>query len=709
MAFGFGSLSLILLTAAPAAAAPGVWGAGQYPYLDGVVCAQAGGRSAPLASWDFGTETPAFLTQVVTSTGIQDSAVLPFPSSGAQETSPVTPGQDGFTSAADIATYANLILKYGATSTAQVADVAAALQVKGAGVAADCAKDPAPLITAAAAGAGPYSVTLATPAPTVLGKANTLVATVRGGTGKPVPGLTVSFASPDTPVSAASVVTAADGTAKTQFTVPAGLSTSKFSFSASVSAVIGLDQVTVTASPTFSNPTGTSATAVYLAPPVTTTATTTVSVDLTAAPVLLPTTSVQGIALGAPFTPGSTVTGMRGHSGQATLTIYGPEPLNSAADCTSAAFGPATPIAAATNAIPVSGDQRIAGTAWTPDRAGCYYVAATVATTDASPNVTVNSGFGIAAARVTVLPAILALTIAHPIAGAGVLSATAVPDHVGAAQGVIAATLLGPLTPAADGSCAALNWAKAPHTAATSTPMNGAKAVAITSAPVTKGGCYRWTPQLQLTVPGAGTVAVPVTSAATTVLILTPTVTVTVDQIWAATPDPVGVQVTTLGTYAQAAHVVIGMRFVPTPPQGCHYADFRNAVTLAPGPAVAVGATANVVVAKTGPTMQPGCYSPVPTLTMDDFPTITAVGEVGIQSNTIGAGVPLTAAGPQLGGVPTSGIGSRALITLIVTLLIEAGLIGALGYWVYARRSTAGAQPSASLSAVLGAPRPTVD
>ncbi|MEO6884928.1 MAG: hypothetical protein ABI232_01395 [Jatrophihabitantaceae bacterium] len=708
MAVVLGLLALLALDSVPATAAPGTWGAGQYTYLDGVVCDQADGSTAPLASWDFGTGAPAFLTEMVTSNGLQDSAALPVPSAGAQYTNAVAPGQDGFTSAADIATYAKLIAKYGASDTARVVDVAAALQLKATGATADCATNPAALIGAAADGAGPYTVRLTTTVPAVLGKVDTLVATVRGGTGRPVAGLTVGFAGVDTPVSNASAVTAADGTAKTQFTVPAGISTSKFSFSASVSAVIGLDEVTVAVSPSFTNPSGTAATAVTLAAPVTTSAMTTVSVDPTASPVLQPSASVRGVALGVPFTPGATVTGMRGHSGQATLTIYGPVPLDTAAYCTAASFGASTPVAASTNAIPVAGDQTIVGLPWTPEKAGCYYVGASIATTDATPNVTVNSGFGIQTAKVTVVPTTLALTVANPIAGLGALAASVAPAHVGTAKGVISARLLGPLPPPTDGTCSALTWTKAPHSTAVATAqLNGVKAVTITSTPVTKGGCYEWAPQLQFDVPGAGTVTVPATSSAAAVLVLTPSVTMTSDQIWAATPNPVSAHVTVFGTYGQAAHVVIAMRYVPTPAQGCSFADFRHAATVAAGPSFAVAAAGEVVVAQTGPTTQPGCYSPVPTLTVDNFPTITATGKVGVASNTIGAGVPLSADGPQIGNVPQSGIGTRALITLIVIVLLELALVGALGYWVYLNRG-AGAAPNTSIASVLGAPRPSM-
>src|SRR5215475_278039 len=105
--FMVGAVCLVVamqwLAAAPARGAGGVWGAGGYPYVDGLVCNESG-LTSPLASWDFGTGGPAFLTTPVRSNGQQDNAVPPFASLGRQTTASVTPGRDGFASAADIAT-----------------------------------------------------------------------------------------------------------------------------------------------------------------------------------------------------------------------------------------------------------------------------------------------------------------------------------------------------------------------------------------------------------------------------------------------------------------------------------------------------------------------------------------------------------------------------------------------------------------------------
>jgi hypothetical protein len=106
------------------AAVPGTWGANAYTYLDGTVCDSADG-SSPLASWDFDTGAAAFLVEPVTSSGSTDSAALPFPTAGTQSTSTISPGQFGFNSETDIASYATLVSEK--LSTTEVAEVATTL------------------------------------------------------------------------------------------------------------------------------------------------------------------------------------------------------------------------------------------------------------------------------------------------------------------------------------------------------------------------------------------------------------------------------------------------------------------------------------------------------------------------------------------------------------------------------------------------------
>ncbi len=119
MIVGAGSLAF----AQPVSASAGTWGAGQYPYNAGVVCT-SGTTTSPLATYDFGSGySPAALTSVVTSTGTTDSAALPYPTSGPQTTVAVAPGMLGFSSPADIGTYAELLNMFGTSDAAEVARI----------------------------------------------------------------------------------------------------------------------------------------------------------------------------------------------------------------------------------------------------------------------------------------------------------------------------------------------------------------------------------------------------------------------------------------------------------------------------------------------------------------------------------------------------------------------------------------------------------
>ncbi|MBN9620665.1 MAG: DUF1275 domain-containing protein, partial [Actinobacteria bacterium] len=106
------------------AAASGLWGAGDYPYVAGQVCT-TGPLSAPLTSWDVGGAGPGYLVAPLSSNGVQDSGAPPLSSAGVQQQTSVTPGTDGFTSDADIGAYAALLAGVGTTgSDQQVAEVA---------------------------------------------------------------------------------------------------------------------------------------------------------------------------------------------------------------------------------------------------------------------------------------------------------------------------------------------------------------------------------------------------------------------------------------------------------------------------------------------------------------------------------------------------------------------------------------------------------
>ena len=104
----------------------------------------------------------------------------------------------GFTSLADIGTYAELINLFGTQMPAEVAQIV--LAKMGATAPAGCVSGAgdAALIAQATALAGPYTVSVSSSVANNAVKPGTpftTTATVTGGSGQPIPGATVTFAS----------------------------------------------------------------------------------------------------------------------------------------------------------------------------------------------------------------------------------------------------------------------------------------------------------------------------------------------------------------------------------------------------------------------------------------------------------------------------------------------------------------------------------
>jgi hypothetical protein len=689
------ALALVSVHLPAAAAAGGEWGAGGYSYVAGSVCS-AGARTSPLVSWDVGVGGPTFLTEPVTSDGVEDSGAPPFPSVGPQQTATVAPGVDGFASAADIATYATLLSGAGTSgSDAQVAGIARQVMLHGgASGAPTCGGGIGSLLSRAAASAGPYTISLSPMTrPAVMGTADTIVATVRGGQGRPVPGLRVDFASSDASLAGAAAVTDGAGRAGVRFTVPPGSALSGVTITATLSATVGLEQVSVLAAPSATNPSGTGVTAIYPAPPVTVQASAEVPIDATAHPVMSTRGSVSALAIGAGFAPVAAVSGLRGHGANVIFTVYGPVSLDSAGTCASAAFTHSTRVAATTDSILVDTDRTVTATVFTPTTIGCYSVQASLVTTDAAPAVDVTSSIAARGAIVTVIAATARLSVAHPVVAAGELSATFTPARTGGHGGPVTAALIGPLAPGDAGTCSDLDWTHAKRTPPISAPaISGDHPVALTSARLSATGCYEWTAAVSLQLPG-GSVRVP--AAASTVLLVAPTVTLHSDQSWSVSPHAIGTQVTVGGIYGQPAHVAIQMRYVPSPLLGCRSADWTRSVVLATGPSTAVPGDATDAAIQSGATPKLGCYEPVPKLTLDANPAVTAIGALDVVDNALVAGIDIDAPlpYPHERRSATSAVG--LWVTVGVLGFVELVAVGAAV--VVARRGAAGDEPTLTL------------
>lgn len=672
----------LVAVASPAGAAGGFWGAGNYPYRGGLVCS-TGTVTSPLTSWDVGASGPGFLVAPLTSDGQQDSAAPPLATAGAQQRLDVTPGTDGFTSAADIGAYAALLSGAGATGNDQQVAAVARLVMEHAGAAATptCGTGGDTLLKQAAASAGPYQLTLSPPAtPAVMGAPATVVATVLGGQGQPVSGMTVNFATVGGTLGTAAAITDANGHAGTTLTVPTGSGAATAGVTATIQATVGLQQITITATPSATNPSGTSVAAIVPAAPTQVTATAAVPIDQTARPVLTAGGTVAAVAIGGTLHPTASVSGMRGHSGTLAFTIYGPVAARSPGGCHGAGFSSSSPVAATTNSVPVVGDRTVTASTWAPSQAGCYAVQASLQTTDATPATQASSSLTAPAAVVTVLAATAQLTVPHALVGRGPQPATLTAAKTDGAAGTVQARLLGPLAAGVDGSCTGRDWSSAPTAATTTVTSHGDGAVALTSAAVDRPGCYAWSATLQLTI---GDGQVPVPAAPAQLLLVTPSVSLTTDQLWSISPSPVGTHVTVTGAYGLPAHVAVRMSYAPSPLVGCRAADWTHAARLSSGPAVPVRGSAAVAV-PSGAMPKLGCYQPVPYLTMDANPTVTASGAGDLTDNAIVAGVDINAVSMIGGKAGTSDAGIG--LWVVAGILVGIELAAIVGTAVVARR-----------------------
>ncbi|SDJ45849.1 Ig-like domain (group 1) [Frankineae bacterium MT45] len=684
-----------------AGAAGGTWGAAHYRYLDGTVCT-SGSTTTPFASWDFGSHTPAFLVTPVISNGSIDTAALPFATTGRQTSGAVATGEYGFSSDADIATYASLLTHFG-TGTRNASEVAAAVYGKSSSSAGSCVGDGSALVNSAAALAGPYTTTLTTnPSPPVIGATTRLIATVTGATGVPVPGVTVTFNSAQTSLSAPTAVTDSSGVAAVNFTVPTGLNAPSLSVTASTSVSVGLTRVSATSTPTASDPSGSVVDAIYAAPPVTTHASLDIIVDPTAHPSISAGTATRAVSVGGQLTPTATVSGMNGHQGTATFDVLGPLPLAAGSLCANAqGWSASTPVAATSGTL-VLGNGTVTGNSWRVTAPGCYLIRATVATTDATPPATADSGFGSGSSTVTALAATATLAIDHQVVGRGPMKASVTVTESAGIQGQVVAHLIGPAPGSTSaGSCAGVDWGRAAPSSDVSVPTNGDGTVNLSTAPITAPGCYQVQGAVKLPVPGFGVATVAINPPANggVIIAVAPVVTQHADQLWSTTPGNVGTHVQVTGLYGQAAHVAVQMLYLPADPLGCAHASWSHATLAAVGPSVSItGDTSNIAVAS-GATVKAGCYLPVAKVTIDADSSVVALGpRDGRYNALIAAPASLDSldTGPSRGGSADLSAFYRTLVGFIVLLGFTALAAVYIG-WRGRGRGRAGLLPAAFL------------
>jgi hypothetical protein len=675
-----GPLTLLALLAptAGSAATPGTWGVQQATYVDGMVCSN-GSVTSPLAAWNFGDTGLDFLLDPVTSSGFTDSALLPQPGSPGRLVTPVSPGQYGMGSAADVATYAALISVFGTGPDPDAAEVARAiLDNAGAGAVPNCVSAAAAqsLVTEAARLAGPYTVTAApATSPAAAGGAGVLNVRVTNSFGQPVPGAAVAASSP-VPIFAGGAATAAaatdaTGTAHVPFTVPQDNTLASVPITATAAVSVGLEAVT--AGGVFGQR---YASAVYADPPVDYSANVTLPISQGAAPVLTSGLGSTAITQGTALALSEQLTGMFGHTGHVTFTITGPLKLDPTTLCmkiTAASFAANTPTAATSN-LDVIGDSVITGGNWQPTTIGCYLLKTVIATTNATPPAT-------AAAKpavLTVLDTKAAATPAHIVFGpGGAVSETVQVTHSYQRPGTLSTRILGPITPG-NGDCRGADWSKVKPATIAPTNTTGDGNFTIATGALPKVGCYQLQTALVLAIAPHLTARVPLTSSAVNGVfyVLQPTVTAAAQATSVVSPASVHVAVTVLNTFGLAGQVRVRMLHTVADQFGCRQADFSHATVVATGAPVPTSGDGTVT-ATSAATSALGCYALVPTLVMDANSTVTATG-TPTSDNVVLAGVGLA---PPAARVPPRV--SRSLLGMYVALAVFLLLLMVTAFTVF--------------------------
>lgn len=622
------------LTGTAQAAPPG-WGPDRVPHLSGVICTGPAG-SAALASWpSAATTAPAYAVAPVVAGPGGVGATQP----AVNATAAVA--LDGPQSTA----LGYLLGRHGrATDPATVGDVAAAVE-EHAGAPADAST--AACLASGTGGisrrgadelwaeatrlAGPYTVRLtASSAKLVLGHSAVVTAVVTARSGAPVPGMTVSWdtSEPSARLGRDTAVTDEQGRASATITVQPG---------SRARAVPVEARAEVPGPPVLMSAPG-AVSLVAAGDPRTISGSTQLPVDTTADPSLRLAADRTVVLPGATMHPQLTVSGMRGHSGTATLSVTGPLPIRAKTGCRTYHGGtPHAPSAdtVSTPGTAVKGDGTVPGGPLTLARPGCYLVTSRIVTSDAIPQVD-RSGGELVVAAAPVYPTIT--TSGHGVSTAGTLSAkVAVNGDLPATIADVHGTLAGPRMPN-DGSC---------HTAtfgSDGTPLSGAvrhgAAVVTTNAAVTAPGCYQFRVSGTIRVPALGTVAWSAPLTATT-LVLRPVVSVVgLSASDVSAGGRISATVSVAGTWAQPGAVRLRLRRLPYNWRGCFGRDWTHAQPVGePGPPLPTNGDGSYTV-RSPAVPGEGCWTVVPVLTISANPAIWVPAAGPIDPMTAFTGMP---------------------------------------------------------------------
>ncbi|MEO9221369.1 MAG: hypothetical protein ABI251_06260, partial [Mycobacteriaceae bacterium] len=628
-------IGVLLVAAGPAAqAAGGVWGVGQFPYSDGVICS-SGASSTPLVSWPVGAGgSPGYLVGPISTDGVTDTGTPP---SRGGTVSPLVPGQYGFTSAAVIARYAALLRLYqnaGPKATASLAELVreanGTSSVQCDGIALDRAYT-ATLLPAADQRVGPLAITMAplSAAAIVVGSRVRISASVTSTSGAVAPGVPVSFSAPGASLSAATATTDPAGVATTIATIN-DVTRTAVPVQASVDSYTKLNVTTASGA----------VPAISLGAADTVSSTATIAVDQSAQPQVSAT--VEGaFRISDGVRASAMVTGMNAHSGVVNFAAVGPLPLLPATFCGTyddAAFG-AVPTVSTVD-VPFTGD----GTVNAPVRAlaapGCYASRVTVRTTNASPAATAVAARGNPTLG---LDSAATLVMKHNGVGGGEapLEGDVTVTRTFGIPASLTMSSVGPVTVQKEaGTCAAASFSSAARSPAgerTVIPGDGVYPAATTGVKVP--GCYELAGTLELAVPGGPTLRVPFSTAGSEPVILAPGMAATATATSVSAAESTTAHIRVDGTYAHPAELYADLYYRPLGPNGaCTKVDWATASVASTSKPLPITKDGEYDVV-TGSTKEVGCYSITPRVVMRDNPAASFTTLAGNDNTVLTGGL----------------------------------------------------------------------
>jgi uncharacterized repeat protein (TIGR01451 family) len=314
---------------------------------------------------------------------------------------------------------------------------------------------------------------------------------------------------------------------------------------------------------------------------------------------------------GQAFSDAVTVGNTGGASGTVAWSLLGPVTPAADGTCNGRDWSAAATVASGT--LPVSGNGTYTTPASAPAGAGCYgYTASLTGGSFAAP---ASSAAGATGETVLVHAATLSTTASAPRS----LPGAAITDTIhlagsGTGAGRIDWQLVGPVTPAADGTCDGLDWAQASTFASGTVAVTGDGDYTTNSSSPTATGCYSY---VELLTPAS--VGGPATSAAgaagETVLVAAPSLSTSVSSPSVTPGTDVSDAVQVGGTADQAGtlHWQLHGPVTPGADGSCATASWTGAEVAAQG-SMPVSGDGQYM---TPPTAVPatGCYGFSETLT----------------------------------------------------------------------------------------------